>query len=98
VDSLVLEVTKNKQTGAALPDKIKSVLNSILVQGLNEQTAISKREKLRPPDNYKLLHVTKVNQDIWDISQKSTRAIHARLKKMKDKGHNPCFKTCRCCR
>jgi hypothetical protein len=84
VDSLLLVVTENEQTGAALPDKIESVLNSILAHGLNEQTAISRKEKIRRPDNCKLLQVTKVNQEIWDISQKSTRAMDARLQKMQE--------------
>ncbi|XP_028397080.1 uncharacterized protein LOC114520931 [Dendronephthya gigantea] len=84
VDSLILEVTENEQTGAALPGKIESVLNSILAHGLNETTATSRKEKIHRPENYKLLKVTKVNQEIWDISQKSTRAMDARLQKMQE--------------
>jgi len=82
VDSLVLEVTESEQTSAALPEKIASILNNILASGLNEQAATSRKEKIKRPENVKLLKVTKVNPDIWDISQEPTRSMYVRLQKM----------------
>jgi len=82
VDSLVLEVSESEQTSAALPEKIASILNNILASGLNEQAATSRKEKIKRPENVKLLKVTKVNPDIWDISQEPTRSMYVRLQKM----------------
>ena len=84
VDSLILEVTDAERTGTALPDKIASVLENILSTGLNDQAASSRKEKIKRPDNCKLLSVTKVNQEIWDIAHRSTRSMDSRLQKMQE--------------
>jgi len=69
VDSLVLEVTVSEQTSAAIPEKIVSISNNIVAYHLIEQAAASRKEIIKRPEDVKLL---KVNQEIWDISQKST--------------------------
>ena len=79
VDSLVLEVTDAERTATALPDKIASVLDYTLSTSLNDQAAASRKEQIRRPDNCKLLSVTKVNQEIWDIAHRSTRSMDSRL-------------------
>ena len=56
MDSLVLEVSESEQTSAALPEKIASILNNILASGLNEQAATSRKEKIKRPENVKLLN------------------------------------------
>jgi hypothetical protein len=84
VDSLVLEVTDTERTGTALPDKIASVLDNILSRGLKDQAATARKETIKRPENCKLLSVTKVNQEIWDIAHYSTRSMDSRLQKMQE--------------
>jgi hypothetical protein len=84
VDSLVLEVTDTERTGTALPDKIASVLDNILSRGLKDQAATARKETIKRPENCKLLSVTKVNQEIWDIAHHSTRSMDSRLQKMQE--------------
>lgn len=59
-------------------------MDNILSTGLNDQAAASRKEQIRRPDNCKLLSVTKVNQEIWDIAYRSTRSMDSRLQKMQE--------------
>ena len=63
---------------------ISSVVDSILASGLNEQVQVKRKEKIKRPENCKLLQVTRVNSEIWDIAQKTTRSMDARLQKKQE--------------
>lgn len=84
VGSLVLEISETEQTGTPLPEKIASVLDSVLSKGLNVTAATARKEKIKRPENCKLLSITKVNQEIWDIADSSTRSMDSRLQKMQE--------------
>ena len=83
VDSLVQEVTEEEQTDPVLPDKMVNVLKSIY-DGLSEQTASKRKQKIKRPENCKFLKVTEVNLEIWDIAQRNTRSMDAKLQKMQE--------------
>ena len=92
IDDLVQEVTENETTAAGLPDKIAVVLESILASGFNEQALNKRKEKIHRPANCKLLQVTKVNSEIWDVAKKATRSMDALLQKLQEalvKGLSP---------
>ncbi|XP_028415512.1 uncharacterized protein LOC114538577 [Dendronephthya gigantea] len=55
---------------------------SILASGLNESALNKRKEKIHRPANCNLLRVTKVNSKIWDVAQKSTHSMDARLQKL----------------
>ena len=84
VDDLVQEVTENEPTAAGISDKMASVLESILASGLNEAALNKRKEKIHRPANCNLLWITKVNSEIWDVAQKSTRSMDARLQKLQE--------------
>ena len=84
VDVLVQEVTEDEQTGKALNEKIAQVLDNILASGLSEHVLTKRKEDIKRPENCKLLRVTKVNTEIWDIAQKTTRSMDARIQKLQE--------------
>ena len=83
VDDLVQEVTEDEQTDKPLNEKI-SVVDSILASGLNEQVQVKRKEKIKRPENCKLLQVTRVNSEIWDIAQKTARSMDGLLQKIQE--------------
>ena len=78
------KVTENEQTEPTLHDKVSSLVDSLLASGLNEPTFLKRKENIKKPKNCKLLRVTKVNSEIWDIAQKTTRSMDARLQKVQE--------------
>ena len=84
VAELIKEVTEDEQTEKPLNGKISSVIDSILASGLNEQALVKRKEKIKRPENCKLLRVTKVNSKIWEIAQKTTKSMDVRLQKLQE--------------
>lgn len=84
IDDLMFEVKEIKQTDKPLTTKISTLLGGVLATGLNEQSLNARLEKIRRPENCKLLRVTKVNSEIWDIAQKNTRSMDVRLQKLQE--------------
>ena len=70
--------------GPAISKKITSVLNNILISGLNEQATKKWKENIHRPLNSKLLAQTHVNSEIWDIAKKQTRSMDSRLQSLQD--------------
>ncbi|XP_048576286.1 uncharacterized protein LOC5502888 [Nematostella vectensis] len=75
------KVNENEQTDTALTEKMSFVLDSVLATGLNEQSLAKRKESIRRPENCKLL---KVNSEIWEIAQKTTKSMDARLQKLQE--------------
>ena len=84
IAELVKEVTEGEQTAPALHEKVSSLVDSLLASGLNEPALLKRKENIKRPENCKLLRVTKVNSEIWDIAQKTTRSMDARLQKVQE--------------
>ena len=84
IAELVKEVTEDEQTEPPLHEKVSSLVASLLASGLNEPALLKRKENIRRPENCKLLRVTKVNSEIWDIAQKTTRSMDARLQKVQE--------------
>ena len=74
IAELVKKVTEDEQTD----------VDSLLASGLNEPALLKRKENIRRPENCKLLRVTKVNSEIWDIAQKKTRSMDSRLQKVQE--------------
>lgn len=53
-------------------EKALSLVDSLLASGLNEPALLEWKENIKRPENCKLLQVTKVTSEIWDITQKTT--------------------------
>ena len=49
-----------------------SLVDSLLASDLNEPALLEWKENIKRPENCKLLQVTKVTSEIWDITQKTT--------------------------
>ena len=49
-----------------------SLVDSLLASGLNEPALLEWKENIKRPEKCKLLQVTKVTSEIWDITQKTT--------------------------
>ena len=79
MDSLVQEGPGEERSDPVLPDKVVAVLKSIYEGGLSEQAASKRKGKIKRPENCCFLKVTKVNPEIWDIAQRSTRSSDAKL-------------------
>ena len=84
ITELVKEVTEDEQTAPPLHEKVSSLVDSLLASGLNEPALTKRKENIKRPENCKLLRVTKVNSEIWDIAQKQTRSMDARLQKVQE--------------
>ena len=84
IAELVKEVTENEQTKPPLHEKVSSLVDSLLASSLNEPALLKRKESIKRPENCKLLRVTKVNSEIWDIAQKTTRSMDARLQKVQE--------------
>ena len=78
------EATESVKTCEDLPEKMSSVLDSILAAGLNEQALAKLKVNIRRPENCKLLTVTRVNTEVCDVARKGTRSMDARLHKMQE--------------
>ncbi|PFX15226.1 hypothetical protein AWC38_SpisGene20562 [Stylophora pistillata] len=50
----------------------------------SEHVLTKRKEDMKRPENCKLLRVTKVNTEIWDIAQKTTRSMDARIQKLQE--------------
>lgn len=74
-------MTEDEQTEPPIHEKVLSLVDSLLASGLNEPALLKRKDNIRRPENCKLLRVTKVNPEIWDIPQKTTRSMDARLQK-----------------
>ena len=77
-------MTEDEQTDPSLPEKISSLVDSLLALGLNEPALFKRKENIKRPENCKLLRVTKVNSEIWDIAQKTTRSMDVRFQKVQE--------------
>jgi len=53
-------------------EKASSLVDGLLASGLNEPALLEWKENIKRPENCRLLHVTKVTSEIWDITQKTT--------------------------
>ena len=78
------EITESEKTCEGLPEKMSSVLDSILASGLNKQALAKRKENISRTENCKLLTVTRVNTEVWDVAGKGTRSMDARLQKMQE--------------
>ena len=61
-----------------------SLVDSLLALGLNEPALLEWKENIKRPENCKLLQVTKVTSEIWDITQKTTWSMDTRLQKVQE--------------
>ena len=77
-------MTEDEQTEPPLHEKVSSLVDSLLASGLNEPALLKRKENFKRPENCKVLRVTKVNSEIWDIAQKTTRSMDARLQKVQE--------------
>ena len=74
-------MTENEQTEPPVHEKVSSLVDSLLASSLKEPALLKQKENKRPV-SCKRLHVTKVNSEIWDIAQKTTRSMDSRLQKV----------------
>ena len=65
-------------------EKALSLVDSLLASGLNEPALLEWKENIKRPENCKLLQVTKVTSEIWDITQKTTWSMDTRLQKVQE--------------
>ena len=77
-------MTEDEQTEPPLHEKVSSLVDSLLAPGLHEPALLKRKENFKRPENCKVLRVTKVNSEIWDIAQKTTRSMDARLQKVQE--------------
>ena len=84
IAEVVKEVTENEQAEPPLHEKVSSLVDSLPASGLNEPAPLKLKENIKRPENCKRLHVTKLDSEIWDSAQKTTRSMDARLQKVQE--------------
>ena len=82
IAGVIKEVTEDEQTEPPLHEQVSSLVDSLWASSLIEPALLKQKENIKRPENCKRLHVAKVNSDIWDFAQKTTRSIDARLQRM----------------
>ena len=75
VESLTQAFTKSKVTSPAIEGKIAELIDNMLIGGLSAETVKERVEKHPPPENCKFLAVTMVNEEIWDLLPRKSRAV-----------------------
>ena len=75
LESLTQAFTKSKLTSPAIEGKIAELIDNMLIGGLSVETVKERVEKHPPPDNCKFLAVTMINEEIWDLLPRKSRAV-----------------------
>ena len=84
IAELVKEVIEDEQTDPPLLEKVSLLVDSLPATGLNEPALLKWEENIRSAGNCKLFRLTKVQSEIWDIAQKATQSMDARLQKVQE--------------
>ena len=83
VESLTQAFTKSKVTSPAIEGKIAELIN-MLIGGLSAETVKERVEKYPPPENCKFLAVTMVNEEIWDLLPRKSRAVDLAFQRVQE--------------
>lgn len=75
ITELVKEVTEHEQIEPLVHEKVSPLVDILLPSGLSEPALLKWKENIKRPKNCKLLHVTKISSEIWDIPHKTTRSM-----------------------
>ena len=84
INSLMQEVTDTDSTKKPISEELAKVMYAILAWGLNEQALNKRKKSVKRPENCKHLRVAKVNAEIWEIAQETTRGMDARVQKLQE--------------
>lgn len=84
VDSLTQAFTTSKVTSPAIEGKIAELIDNMLIGGLSAETVKERVEKHPPPENCKFLSVTMVNEEIWDLLPRKSRAVDLAFQRVQE--------------
>lgn len=84
VDSLTQAFTTSKVTSPAIEGKIAELIDNMLIGGLSAETVKERVEKHPPPENCKFLAVTMVNEEIWDLLPRKSRAVDLAFQRVQE--------------
>lgn len=84
VESLTQAFTKSKVTSPAIEGKIAELIDNMLIGGLSAETVKERVEKYPPPENCKFLAVTMVNEEIWDLLPRKSRAVDLAFQRVQE--------------
>ena len=84
VESLTQAFTKSKVTSPAIEGKIAELIDNMLIGGLSAETVKERVEKHPPPENCKFLAVTMVNEEIWDLLPRKSRAVDLAFQRVQE--------------
>ncbi|CAH3173208.1 unnamed protein product [Porites lobata] len=84
VESLTQAFTKSKVTSPAIEGKIAELIDNMLIGGLSAETVKERVEKHPPLENCKFLAVTMVNEEIWDLLPRKSRAVDLAFQRVQE--------------
>ena len=84
VDSLTQAFTTSKVTSPAIEGKIAELIDNMLIGGLSAETVKERVEKHPPPENCKFLAVTMVNEEIWELLPRKSRAVDLAFQRVQE--------------
>ena len=84
IDSLTQAFTPNKAKSPAIEGKLAELVDNMLIGGLSTETVKERAEKHSPPENCKYLSVTTVNEEIWDLLPRKTRAVDLAFQRIQE--------------
>ena len=84
VESLTQAFTKSKVTSPAIEGKIAELIDNMLIGGLSAETVKERVDKHSPPDNCKFLAVTMINEEIWKLLPRKSRAVDLAFQRVQE--------------
>ena len=84
VDSLTQAFTTSIVTSPAIEGKIAELIDNMLIGGLSAETVKERVEKHPLPENYKILAVTMVNEEIWDLLPRKSGTVDLAFQRVQE--------------
>ena len=84
VDSLTQAFTTSEVTSPAIEGKIAELIDNMFIGGLSAETVKERVEKHPPPENWKFLAVTMVNEEIWDLLPRKSRTVDLAFQRVQE--------------
>ena len=84
IDSLTQVLLPNPKQSPPIGEKIACLVNKILTGELSSETLKTKAEQYPAPDNCKHLTTVLVNEEIWDLMARKTKAVDLAFQKVQE--------------
>ena len=82
--SLTQAFVQTKEKSPAIAEKIAGLIDNMVTGGLSPNTIKERVEKYPPPEIYKFLSTTTVNEEIWDLLPRCSRTVDLAFQRVQE--------------